>query len=318
MYKRNLQLIMQIFFLFTFMQFYTISIGKPDKPSYFPMHIGDKWIYEHTELPNYVTTRFNFIEIIDTVTINNKKYYINSEIIGSYWGYEDPFYGYTHLDELNQVWHYNPKKNTEEVNIGFNLQLGQTIVTKYDTTNHFTYTLTLMDTNATVETPAGIFRHCLYLQSEIVEIFTDFRDWYAPNVGLVLVHSEGEGLTLYGACINGVVYGDTSKSVPDQITQSGTKQVNDLHLQQNYPNPFNSSTEIQYSLQNKGYVQLLIYNLQGQLVRAFASGYCQPGEYAARWNGCTDSGAPLASGIYFYRLILDGQAAATKRLVMVK
>jgi len=296
---------------------YSISFSKPEKPDYYPLHIGDKWIYEHTELPPNVTTRFNTIEIIDTTTINYKLYFLCQEQIGSFWGYDPYGYGYFHKDSLNQLWFVNYYTKKERKSIDFNRTPGL-VSTYFDSVNNMTTKNALLDTNDLQITPAGIFYDCYHFWSETVEIYTDYHSWYAPNIGFVHSLAEGEELVLYGACINGVVYGDTNISVPSQIMQSGIQQVNDFTLDQNYPNPFNSDTEIRYTLQQKGNVQLIIYNLQGQPVRTLVTGYCQSGEYTTRWNGCDDTGAPLSSGIYFYRLTIDGQAAATKRLVMVK
>ncbi len=305
--------------LFILVQFNSFFAGESEKPDYFPLQIGNKWVYEHTELPKEITTRFNIVEIIDTTTINNKKYYNYSEIVGSFWGYSSKFFGYWHIDSLKQVWSYNPKTHKEEIFLGFNYPLGQTIVMKYDSSNNFTYTLTLMDTNETVLTSAGKFNHCLYFRTEIVEIYTDFKKWYAPNIGKVLGESEGEGLVLYGACIDGVVYGDTCINIVNHIREKKNKINNIFQLDQNYPNPFNNVTTIQWSINSVQSVpvKLTIFNLQGKEVITLIDKYLLRGFYQTQWVGCDKLGNNVSSGIYFYSLKVD-QQKKTNSFLLIK
>ncbi|HSG26907.1 MAG TPA: FlgD immunoglobulin-like domain containing protein, partial [Candidatus Krumholzibacterium sp.] len=45
-----------------------------------------------------------------------------------------------------------------------------------------------------------------------------------------------------------------------------------------------------------------IYNVAGQLVRTLISGELDAGMYKEVWDGRSDAGSKVASGIYFYRL----------------
>lgn len=94
-----------------------------------------------------------------------------------------------------------------------------------------------------------------------------------------------------------------------------------IDLSQNYPNPFNSTTNIAYEVPQSFVdgvnVQLAIYNLLGQKVRTLVEGRNFPGSFAVQWNGVDDRGSALASGVYLYRLVVDGESQ-TKRLVLMK
>ncbi len=88
-------------------------------------------------------------------------------------------------------------------------------------------------------------------------------------------------------------------------------------LEQNYPNPFNPATTIRYSLAKKSQVVLEIYNTLGQRVRTLSSGVQSTGEYSLVWDGSSDTGGHVASGVYFYRL-RAGEYSAVRKLVMIR
>jgi hypothetical protein len=88
-------------------------------------------------------------------------------------------------------------------------------------------------------------------------------------------------------------------------------------LFQNYPNPFNPSTIIRYELTNPGRVQLRVYDVKGALVRVLEDRNRPAGRYEVGWDGENESGARVASGIYFYRLTAPG-FSQTRKMVLVE
>lgn len=112
-----------------------------------------------------------------------------------------------------------------------------------------------------------------------------------------------------------------------------------FELGQNYPNPFNPATTIPFTLgdppscsePNRQYrVNLRVYNVLAQLVAIpilqggeVAAG--QPllnvslrcGSYTAYWNGnYLSTSREVASGVYLYRLEVDGKVVVKKMIVM--
>ncbi len=87
-------------------------------------------------------------------------------------------------------------------------------------------------------------------------------------------------------------------------------------LLQNYPNPFNPSTTISFALPEAGVVQLTIYNLHGQEVRTLASGNYASGKYAITWDGKDESGQIVPSGVYLYKLRVNGFVQTRKMTFM--
>lgn len=90
-----------------------------------------------------------------------------------------------------------------------------------------------------------------------------------------------------------------------------------LALHANYPNPFNPTTSIRFSLPSDGFVELSIYNIQGQLVRQLISGFQNAGQHEVIWNSRNNEGLNVASGIYLYRLKFGNQIL-TRKLTLVK
>ncbi len=85
----------------------------------------------------------------------------------------------------------------------------------------------------------------------------------------------------------------------------------------NYPNPFNPSTVITYAVPSPGgSVLLRVYDLSGRLVRTLVSEWVREGEHSAVWDGKSDSGREVGSGIYFYRLTVGGETFERKMVLL--
>jgi hypothetical protein len=79
------------------------------------------------------------------------------------------------------------------------------------------------------------------------------------------------------------------------------------------PNPFRRATEILFSLPDAASTRLSIHDVNGRLVRSFAPPR-GPGEHRIVWDGCTDHGRGVASGVYFVRLEIEGRSSSAKLL----
>ena len=89
------------------------------------------------------------------------------------------------------------------------------------------------------------------------------------------------------------------------------------HLCGIYPNPCNPLTTISYELPESGRVRLNIYDVSGRLVRTLlAAEEIGAGRHEAIWNGRSDSGLTVASGVYFCRFEV-GNLNETKRLTLI-
>jgi hypothetical protein len=120
----------------------------------------------------------------------------------------------------------------------------------------------------------------------------------AQNVELV----EVEAADFYGSALKSTI---TTKVLPTKFA-----------LMNNYPNPFNLSTNICFALPADSKVSLKLYNVAGQLVKAFEGNY-EAGNHTITWDGTNTKGATVASGIYFYKLVA-GDYSCTKKMVLTK
>lgn len=90
-------------------------------------------------------------------------------------------------------------------------------------------------------------------------------------------------------------------------------------LEQNYPNPFNPQTTITFGLPQdyQGHVSLRIYDMTGKLVRELINENRGPGSYRVVWDGLSQSGSRLASGLYLYQL-RAGSFSTARKLILMK
>jgi hypothetical protein len=83
-------------------------------------------------------------------------------------------------------------------------------------------------------------------------------------------------------------------------------------LEQNYPNPFNPTTIIPYVLPETSNVRLDVYTVDGRRVQTLVNAQQSEGRYEIPVNASS-----LASGVYLYRLVVDG-FARTKKFMVIK
>jgi hypothetical protein len=88
-------------------------------------------------------------------------------------------------------------------------------------------------------------------------------------------------------------------------------------LAQNYPNPFNPSTSVSYSLAGREHVVIAVFDVSGARVRMLLDKVQGPNRYAVTWDGKSDTGKALASGVYFIRY-QAGAHSFTKKAVLLR
>jgi len=103
---------------------------------------------------------------------------------------------------------------------------------------------------------------------------------------------------------------------------SGGSGIDDLPiagkclLLPNLPNPFNPETQIRFILDSPARTDLSILNIKGELVKTLTHSELESGYHSYIWNGTDHSNRPVASGIYFYRLVAGSQTEIGKAVLL--
>ncbi len=99
----------------------------------------------------------------------------------------------------------------------------------------------------------------------------------------------------------------TSNTIPEKFS-----------LSQNYPNPFNPNTVISYTIGTSqlavnSFASLKVYDVLGNEVTTLVHEKQNAGTYEVDFDGSN-----FPSGVYFYRLLVEGNTIDTKRMVLLK
>ena len=116
----------------------------------------------------------------------------------------------------------------------------------------------------------------------------------------------------------GKIYIDDFRIVDNVILSTNeTNFEQPFRLGRNFPNPFNSSTEISFSVQNKSFIQLSIYDITGNKIIDLVQKNYQPGQHKVRWNGLNQNGNEVSSGMYIYTMI-SNQNKSSLPMILIK
>ena len=82
------------------------------------------------------------------------------------------------------------------------------------------------------------------------------------------------------------------------------------------PNPFNPNTSIRFRLASDERALLRIYDVTGRRVQTFRLPRLSAGEHTVPWDGTTDGGNRLASGVYVARLDASDGSRSMKLVLL--
>lgn len=85
----------------------------------------------------------------------------------------------------------------------------------------------------------------------------------------------------------------------------------------NYPNPFNATTQIPYNLPEAGYIKILIYDIQGRLVKKLKNAYKTAGYHTITWDGQNGQNTTINSGIYFCQMV-TANWKETRKIILLR
>jgi hypothetical protein len=150
--------------------------------------------------------------------------------------------------------------------------------------------------------------------------WVDQDPWNIAQCGtdsLAITKRTRDVLTWLGAPAN------QPECVPDDLLTIGVGDqggvpIAQTMLFQNAPNPFNPQTTVRYDLAEKTHVKLQIFDVNGRLVRTLVDKVQIPESYRMTWDGTSDAGKPVASGVFWARLSTSTGFTASTKMVVLK
>jgi hypothetical protein len=83
------------------------------------------------------------------------------------------------------------------------------------------------------------------------------------------------------------------------------------------PVPFRPNSAVMFSLDQSSNVHVKIYDVHGRQIRTLIDENMAPGNHNVRWDGRTDGGASVATGIYYVRAAL-GEREMKKKILFAR
>ena len=294
--------------------------------NFYPLAIGNKWIYDDTSVLNPDVTHHTYIlEVLDdSLAPNGKLYFHLKERIVQY----SDDYAQNFLERIDslggKVYGYSGGTNPTENEVlihDLNLGEGDTITTFYPFVTNYYH-----------EGQTSLFMEDLFNKWGLTKPRKTYHQWegldhleysLTQDIGLdyysfhSIGTSSGGEEVLKGCVINGVIYGDTSVVSVEEENQISSNFI----LQQNYPNPFNPTTNIGFQIAEFGFVSLKVYDVLGREVAILVNEEKHAGNYEVKFSakGGSSSGGDgndLSSGIYFYKLQTETYTSVKKMILM--
>ncbi len=144
------------------------------------------------------------------------------------------------------------------------------------------------------------------------------------GINLALLPSETQGFV--------AVWQDNRSTGKEEIVNVYAQAVNDgtnnvgeksavsperWELNAAYPNPFNPTTQISFRVGTTGHVELAVYDVLGRQVARLVNRQLNAGHHHVQWDGRSEGGLSVSSGIYFYRL-QSGDVNLTRKMMLLK
>lgn len=279
---KNMKLILLTTFFLLMLSGSELS-AQENPLDFFPYHDGDVWQYfVGSDDGSYIETLK--ITKIDTVgdslhylyynngSVPSYKVNINSKIVYQKHIVENDFYPLYELDiPIDSFWVSD--SSHEYWTFFYSSWIG----------NYFGFQLKTRQLYVYYGYPIGVFN-----ANPQVGV------WLVENIGFYKDEYDGGSKWLLGCIIDGRKFGTiTSINEAEQNVNHQTKTVT------NYPNPFNPTTTIEYYLDNEAIVILEIFDQLGRRIRVLEDKSQDVGKHRIVFEG-----SDLASGVYYYRLLV--------------
>ncbi|MFZ1517537.1 MAG: T9SS type A sorting domain-containing protein [Ignavibacteriaceae bacterium] len=246
-----------------------------DWKQFYPLHIGDYWVYEGFSGSIPVTKSVRVIG--DTIMPNGYSYSILKTINHTF---GNTSISYWRIDSLGILSYWDTINISEKVVLRFSVVVGDTL-----TLSQLQYVKRLDDKYINPVTGSEELHFFMY-----PDLVFD-NEYYDYSFGLYSSVIEFNYSVLRGACINGVTWGDT---IITSIENNIVLNPQSIDIFPCYPNPFNSSTTLTYYIPAATDVRISLYNTLGELTEILFDDNLNSGYHRLVINA-----AGLVSGVYF-------------------
>ncbi len=157
---------------------------------------------------------------------------------------------------------------------------------------------------------------------DITDFINTFLEGSFENNGFVIKANSNQKFSKFYS----KEYSNTDYRPSLEITFPGSDAgdeiiTGNIEFLRNYPNPFNPETTISFQFSNEQNQQneqtkLEIYNIKGQKIKQLISKQLPAGQHSVVWNGTDNSGKPITSGIYFYRIKSANSVKMNKMILL--
>lgn len=138
---------------------------------------------------------------------------------------------------------------------------------------------------------------------------------------ITIINNTGKTIKLSdninGKIVNQVIYNNEKfvleKSSINAIKVSVVSTPNEFNLSQNYPNPFNPVTTINYSVPEKSFIKIKVFDVLGKEVATLVNEEKDAGNYSINFDASN-----LSSGVYIYKLIVNNKKEFSKKMIVNK
>ena len=142
------------------------------------------------------------------------------------------------------------------------------------------------------------------VQFDYRQIYTSIiTDWFGLN--------QSVANQIFSENFNRISFVNTNMSSGNYI------KPRRIEIQAPYPNPFNNSITLDYKLFKDSNVEIVIFDIKGNLVKNLFSGNQISGFKSIKWNAINNKGKKVPAGEYLAQIKI-GDFTQTKKMIFVK
>ena len=124
---------------------------------------------------------------------------------------------------------------------------------------------------------------------------------------LILEHVSADSATVHTINVNSVSLNIYKSTFPKTVS-----------IEANYPNPFNPITKIPLTVFKKEKISIVIYDSNGKFINEIYTGELSPGRFEFIWTGNNQENLKVTSGVYFCKIIQNGQFISSRKMILLK